>query len=305
VRKLIALGVVAGLLISLSACTTSAPSGACTPTAAAGEASKLVSVSGPFAGSVTASFPTPLNAADLQVSVLTEGDGPTIYDGDIVDFKVTGYDGTSGALGLPTEDNSQKVLSDTPIQDFLRCVTVGSRLSVVVPPAKGAGEGSSLIFVIDVVNSYYGKAVGAINAPQAGFPSVVTAPHGEPGITILATPAPTDLSYTTLVTGTGPEIAAGDTVKLQYTAVDWTSKTVAGSSWSEGQGLPVARTLTSYDASTGMGIGAGALKALIGKTVGSQVMVIMPPKSYAGGLDFSASSGSTLVIVYDILDLEK
>jgi FKBP-type peptidyl-prolyl cis-trans isomerase len=310
VRTFIALGVVAGLLVSLSACTTSAPSGECTPSVSAGESSALVTASGSFGSSPTASFPTPLNASNLQVSVISKGDGPQLYDGDIAEFYATGFDGATGVLGAPSASystpNSVEVSADEDIQKIFECVTVGSRLSVVVPIKEGTSGGTG-VYIFDVVNGYYGKAVGSINAPESGFPSVVTAPGGEPGITILATPAPTDLRYTTLVTGTGKAVAANDTVKLQYTAVDWSTKTVVSSSWTDkaNNGLPVTRTLTAFDSTTGSGLAAGVLKALIGKTVGSQVIVVLPPKSYASGIDFNASTGSTLVIVYDILDIAK
>jgi FKBP-type peptidyl-prolyl cis-trans isomerase len=304
VRKIIALGVSAGLLISLAACSTSEPSGECTPTATAGAASKLVSATGAIGSAPTAEFATPVVAKDLQVSVLTKGDGPIVYNGDEVEFFATGFSATTGALASPANSYETPLTSQVSdkniLEQLFQCTTVGSRLAVVLPPDKTVGTTGTSVYIIDIAGSYYGKAAGTIDMPEAGFPSVVTAPNGQPGVTILSTPAPTELRYSTLVTGRGEKVKAGDKVKLKYSAFDWTTKTQVSSTWTD-DGPAVSKALTAYSTDVPIGLAAGALKALIGKTVGSQVIVILPPKSYANGIDFSASSGSTLVIVYDIL----
>ncbi len=310
-RKIIALGVIAGLLVSLTACATSAPSGTCTPTVGAGAASNLLTATGSFGDAPTVSFPTPVVSKDLEVSVLSKGDGPVVYDGDIVKFYATQYDAQSGALAAPSPSYDtptflSAVSKANLVEQIFECVTVGSRLAVVVPPDKTIGTTSPVVYVIDVADSFYGKAAGTLNVPQAGFPSVVTAPNGTPGVTILNEAPPTKLTYATLVTGPGAVVKAGDTVLLHYSAFDWTTKAVISSTWTEQGKLPVARSLTSYNATSApTGVSAGALKALIGKTVGSQVIVVMPQASYAGGIDFDASSATTLVIVYDILNIAK
>jgi hypothetical protein len=304
VRKIIALGVSAGLLVSLAACSTSEPSGECTPSYTSGNASSIVTATGAFGSAPTVSFPTPLISDEIQISVLEKGDGPVAYDGFVVDLYATGYDGASGALAAPsasydTPPYTASVNDDSDSAKIFECVTVGSRIAVVLPPAENS-QGASSIYIFDIADTYYGKAAGTINMPEAGFPSVVTTPDGQPGVTILSTPAPTELSYSTLVTGPGATIAAGDTVKLKYSAFDWTTKTQVSSTWTD-NGAPVERMLVPYSSSATNGVAAGVLKALIGKTVGSQVIVVVPPKSYAEGIDFDAASGSTLVIVYDIL----
>ena len=318
-RKVVALSVAAALLISLAGCTTSAPSGTCTPAATEGSASKLITADGGFGSQPTADFPTPLIAKQTQVTILKAGSGKRLYDGDFVQFYATQFNGATGALSAPPASYDYPaynltVKKDDPIDSIFECITAGSRIAVAVAP-QTAGDPTTVL-VIDVQTAFNGKATGRNEIAQAGMPSIVTAPNGEPGFTILAVDPPTELKYSTLITGDGKKVKKGDELIVKFSAVTWSHPSVIASSWDSESGDPVPVALTAYDATSApVGVADGVLTALVGKTVGSQVLVVLPPKSYSNGLGTNGTDsngspvpiqgpdGSTLVFVYDILGI--
>lgn len=296
-RKVIALTAAAGLLLTLAGCTVSAPSGECEPIPA-GDASKLVAVTGAFDEAPTVEFPTPLASDVLEVSVLTEGDGTRVRLSDYVDIHYTAFNPSTGEKLTETAAASLVASLDSDASRLFECLPVGSRVAALLPETE---EAQSAIFVIDIDKATTTKATGRIELPARGMPSVVTAPNGQPGLTILDEDPPAALKYSTLITGDGKKVSTGDQLLLQYTVVNWDSKAVVESTWDERQ-HPQARKLTKFDASTGDGISAGSLTALSGKTVGSQVLVVLPPSTWAAS-DIQAAEGATLVVVYDILGI--
>ncbi len=318
-RKVVALSVAAALLISLAGCTTSAPSGTCAPAATEGSASKLITATGDFGTQPTADFPTPLVAKKLQVSVLTKGSGKLLYDGDFVQFFATQYNGETGDLSAPSASYDYPpynltVSKDDDVDSIFECVTAGSRLAVTFA---GTAKGDpTTVFVIDVQSAYNGKATGRDEVAQAGMPSIVTAPNGQPGFTILPVDPPTGLKYSTLITGNGKKVKAGDVLFVKFTAVTWDKPSVISSTWESDSGNPVPITVALYDATNApLGVAEGVVTALTGQTVGSQVLVVLPPKAYTNGLGTNGTGsdgnpiaiqgpdGSTLVFVYDILGI--
>lgn len=294
-RKVIALTAAAGLLLTLAGCTVSAPSGACEP-AGPGEASDLVSVKGEFGEQPTVDFPTPLNADKLEVNVLDKGDGKTVHEGDFVDFTFTVFDPETGEQANDTSTASIVTTRKNDAERLFECLTIGSRAVALLPGSEEDGTKTAII-VVDVQGAYPAKATGRIEIPQQGMPSVVTAPNGQPGVTILNEAPPTSLEYSTLITGDGKKVAAGDTVRLQFTVLNWDSKSVLTTTWGQ---APQTRLVSKFDAQTGDGVSAGSLAALTGATVGSQVLVVLPPSTWANS-DIQAPEGATLVVVYDIL----
>ena len=129
----------------------------------------------------------------------------------------------------------------------------------------------TLLFVIDVktVRTPLARATGAPVAPVAGLPTVRLAADGKPTITVPAgAAAPTQLVTQVLIKGTGPAVTAGQTITVHYTGVKWDGKQF-DSSWDRGQPL---------DTAIGNGsVIAGWDEGLVGQTVGSQVLLVVPP----------------------------
>jgi peptidylprolyl isomerase len=112
---------------------------------------------------------------------------------------------------------------------------------------------------------------------------------------------PAKLSVTTLIQGTGPKLAAGQTVVAQYVGVNWRTGKVFSASWpskAQPQGEPFAFQL-------GGGVISGWNQGLPGVHVGSRVMLVIPPALAYGPTGGQPSAGikkdDTLVFVIDIL----
>lgn len=300
-RKVVALTAAAGLLLALAGCTVNAPSGPCEPVPA-GDASKLVTAPGAFGEDPAAEFPTPLSTDTLEVSVVDKGDGAVVREGDFVFLTYTAYDPATGQKAADTASASVIAGRDSDAEKLFECLTVGSRVAAMLPAVEAtesAPATATSLLVIDIDKAFTSKATGRVEIPQQGMPSIVTAPDGHPGFTILDEDPPAALKYSTLITGNGEKVSEGDQLLLQYSIVDWSTKTVVDSTWDDEQ-YPQARRLSTFDATTGDGVSAAALTALTGATVGSQVLVVMPPSTWAGS-DIQATEGATLVVVYDIL----
>ena len=326
-RKIIALTAAAGLLVTLAACSTGAPSGDCTPTASSGDASSLVTATGDFAAAPHAEFPTPLIASDIEVSTIDAGTGDVIYPGQYAAFQATAYDAATGDIIIASAYDTSKLLNRagaaaTKVGLLFECQTVGSRVVEVMKASDlygfynvtdqttGLGDpDATIVFVADIQDSILGKAYGVEQIPQQGMPSVVTAPDGQPGVTVPAQDPPTTLKTAVLKQGDGATVAAGDAIYTHYLRLDWSdpkSTTSMKSTWTD-FGIPEVMTMTALDASSGVGVTAGVLQSLVGQKIGSQVLVVVPPSF--GFPDGSAPDGvdstSTLVYVIDILGVVK
>jgi FKBP-type peptidyl-prolyl cis-trans isomerase len=320
VRKVPALIATAGLvLVTLTACSPGAATTDCTPPVASGDASDLVSVTGEFGSAPTVDFPTPLKTDTTQRSEIIEGTGPGLVDGQKVQVDLSVYNASTGevieASTYDGESRANFVLSDqllAGLGDGLRCAQVGSRIAVVTSAADGfgeagnaeigVGENDSLVFVLDVVKSYLTRADGAPQLPVAGLPAVVLAEDGTPGITVPSAAPPTELEIGVLKKGDGEEVTEGSTVTVHYTGVLWDDKTVFDSSWEAGQ---PAALLAADGSTTEGGLIPGFAQALIGQTVGSQIVAVIPPElGYGAEASGSIPAGSTLVFVVDILGVD-
>ncbi|HTE62230.1 MAG TPA: FKBP-type peptidyl-prolyl cis-trans isomerase, partial [Solirubrobacteraceae bacterium] len=138
------------------------------------------------------------------------------------------------------------------------------------------------------------QAEGDATPLPDGFPGVEWADDGQPTVTIPDADPPTELKVATVITGDGATVGAGDSVTVQYQGVNWTSGEVFDESWGAGP----ANFTTD-------GVIAGFGDAMIGQTVGSRIVVIIPPdQGYgpSGGNDGAGiAADDTLVFVIDIL----
>lgn len=325
VRKLPALIAAAGLLVSLSACSGAASGSACIPAYAPGGNSALVKSDGTLGKDPKAQFPTPLVASKQpQASVTLTGDGTRVQAGDAADIQITIYDGRSGDALISTDYTTDGLLllavEGAPAFGALaQCAPVGSRVSAVGTAGTLIGQAAitqnqalagltladTVVLVVDVTTSYLGRADGVDRLPEAGLPSIVLAPDGHPGFTFPPGTAPTGLKIATLKAGRGAKVEKGDSIVVNYTGVLWaTEKTVFDSTWD--RNAPAVLIATSLDDDQS-GVVPGFAKAVIGAKVGSQVLVVIPPKyGYpAGSAPSSVPDGSTMVFVIDILGVDK
>jgi FKBP-type peptidyl-prolyl cis-trans isomerase len=303
VRRATALVVAAGLLaITLTGCSSD-PNADCSTALKPGAASALVSVSGKFGEKPKVTFPTPVETTTSQRSTIIEGNGEKLQKGQMVEFQYSFLDGTTKqSLGASTYAGSGGPLiavGAIPIPALntgLLCATVGSRLAIAIAPKDTSATPSSrstgsAIAVVDIVKAYLPRADGTPQPSLSGFPTVVLAPTGQPGITIPTGSAPKKVETENLKAGSGATVKKNSSVVLHYTAVGWENKNVALSTWQGGSPDVVTMDTGASAVQQGSALPQSMLKQLVGKKVGSQVGVVTP------------AQGSTpaLVWVVDVL----
>jgi FKBP-type peptidyl-prolyl cis-trans isomerase len=323
VRRASAVIVTAGLLLAtLTGCSAAGATTDCVAPVSDGDASRLLTVSSNVGAAPTVDFPTPLYTQTTQRQVIVPGTGPGLVAGQQAKIELNVYNGTTGApIQVSAYDGTSAslvTLNAQTAQDLkgltlgLSCAREGSRVAVVVSPDDGLGPqggnpdlgiGSTdaLVFVMDVVKTYLPRANGAEQIPVNGLPAVVLADNGTPGITISSGTPPTTLQVETLKKGTGAAVTEGDTVTVHYTGLIWATKEVFVSSWPKDT---PAQLLAADGSTTPNGVVPGLATALIGQTVGSQVLTVIPPdQGYGDTAQQGIPANSTLVYVVDILGI--
>jgi peptidylprolyl isomerase len=114
-------------------------------------------------------------------------------------------------------------------------------------------------------------------------------------VTVPKIAAPTKLIVQPLIKGAGPVVQAGQNIKVNYTGVLWKNGKKFDASADHG---------SSFDTQIGAGkVITGWDKGLVGQTVGSRVMLIVPPSEGYGAKGSPPLIGpkDTLVFVVDIL----
>ena len=319
-RTSIGLLLASGLVLSLAACAapsqptidggTAVSQADCTPIWARGGLAVDVSATGDFGTTpLVADFPHPLVSHDATSSaILSVGDGPVIGPTDIVAGTLTLFDAATGELMTQTDKTTLVPLTSTvtPYFGAAACATVGSRVAAVGTTSEILGDGIveqsnldpefTIVAVLDIQDAYLSRARGSSVAPQNGLPTVSLTTQGQPGLSFTNATAPTELRAETLIAGTGSVVAADDRVLMHYTGVLWDSHTVFDSTWDNG--FPAQLSLSD--------VVPGLATALTGRTVGSQVLVSIPPELGYGDSPPSGSgigASDTLVFVVDILGI--
>lgn len=312
---------VAGLLVSLVGCSSGAGSNPdCVPVKA-GDASAKVQVTGKLGTEPKVTVPKKLTSQTTERTVAIEGKGAAAKANSVVNIDFVVYNATSGKKinATPYGDKGTSITLNKANQlaglyKAIRCSEAGARVVAVVPPADafgttgsselGIAANDSIVFVIDVLKitaaqKVLKKADGAAVAPKDGFPTVKLAANGEPTITMPKADPPTALSIEVLKKGTGKVVKADATVTVHYTGALWKDGVVFDSSWKSG--APATFPIS--------GVVPGFGKAMVGQTVGSQVIAVIPPADGYGpdgnqqdpNTPDQISGTDTMVFVIDIL----
>ena len=260
-----------------------------------------VKVSGPLDEKPTIEFKPAFAGEKDEFRIIEAGTGPEVASGDRVTVNYVAVGGSDGAeLDTTWGAAPQKITVGTSavlpiIDEAIIGQPVGTR--VLVSTDSTEANGQWLLFVFDIVDAKKlpASAEGEAVAPLPNMPAV-TIENGVPTIAKPTGDASTTLVVSVLIKGTGPVVAAGQTVSMQYTGIVWATGTVFDSSWTSG----------AVDFPIGSGqVIAGFDEGIVGQTVGSRVLVAIPPdKGY--GAEGNAQAGiagtDTLVFVVDILD---
>lgn len=287
-----------------------------------GKASALVEVTSSDEGTPQASFPTPLKTTGRELSAVTAGSGEPARATGFVDFDLNIFLGATGEYLTGSDyqaGNPVRRVIDSSSEDvlsaILECQQPGAQVVVTttVEDVFGPVEGdatitneSTIVLVVDVHQTYPRKANGSPRLPQSGMPTVVQTDEGVHGLSFPNAPIPTELRVSVLKQGDGVAIQEGDFVTTHFTGAVWETREIFSTSFEQGVPLSLV-ALDSFTAGEGVGVIPGLAQALIGQTVGSQVLVSIPPiLGYpAGQAPAGVPDGSTLVYVFDILGIAK
>lgn len=249
---------------------------------------------------------------ELQTDVISEGDGAKLKKGDAIQVN---YLGQSWDSTKPFDNSfDRKAPFDLTlgagmvIQGWdkgLEGQKVGSRVELVIPPdlgygAQGQGDikpNSTLVFVVDILKATEvpttakGTEVAQDNVdlPKVG----VNADGKAPKVTIPKTDPPKKLVSNYVLESKGEAIKATDTVVLNYEALLWKDAKTFDSTYKNGKTVTFPLPQLTLK---------GLKDGVVGKKVGSRVLVVIPPAEAFGDKEQQGiPKNSTLVFAVDIL----
>jgi peptidylprolyl isomerase len=255
----------------------------------------------------------PLKVTVTTTKVITAGKGAKLSKANAILFNYVLFNGKDGKQ-IDSSFGKQAAGMDLSSNSVLPGLTkslvgqpVGSRLLVAIPPVDafgsqgnaqaGFGPTDTVVFFIDVISDStpLASATGAAVRPKAGLPTVTVDGAKAAQIKVPKTAAPKKLIVQPLIKGAGVVVKAGQSIKVNYTGVLWKNSKKFDASADHG---------SSFDTVIGAGnVITGWDKGLVGQTVGSRVLLVVPPSEGYGAKGSPPLIGpkDTLVFVVDIL----
>lgn len=242
-----------------------------------------------------------------RTEVLSKGSGPAASASGIVKVNYYGVNGRTGkkfdesySTGTPVVFSLTGVVAG--FQKGLTGQRAGSRVLIAMPGSDGydaaGGQesadikvGDTLIFVVDIIDVSLSEPAGKTMKPAASLPKVAGGAADKPTVTIPATDPPSKMSATVLIEGTRAKISKTDTIMARYVGYSWKTGKLIDDGWTE----PTGGALT--------GLIPGWQTGLVGKKVGSRVLLVLPPKDGfpEGSNNPPVEAGDTVVYVIDLL----
>jgi FKBP-type peptidyl-prolyl cis-trans isomerase len=305
---LIAIPVIASVVLAGCGSSSSAPPAANT--------NAKVTATGGFGTVPKVTIPNLDASNNLTIRTIVQGNGPVLTKSDslAMNFVLYFWEGKKSSLKANTFAATPTIVSGTMIPGLETALIgkkVGSRVLAVIPPAEGYGTSGSdelgvsgtttLVFVVDLLQTYTAtsSASGTVESNGGnGLPTVSATPGKAPVVTIPSSSPPSTIQVKTLIKGTGAAIGKGDYVIAQYVGYIWRTQKVFGSSWTSGSPFGFVFDATPPSVIPGWDTG------LAGQTVGSRVLLVIPPKDgygSAGESQAGIKGTDTLVYVVDIL----
>jgi FKBP-type peptidyl-prolyl cis-trans isomerase len=281
-------------------------------------AASAVSVSGSFGKAPEVNIPAQKAGSKLTVKTLVHGNGQALgrTDAFVGNYAIYLWSGTSHKLLQSTFKVGGKptLFSGTLLPGLETALVgqkMGSRVLAVIPPKEGFGTSGdaqagikgtdTLVFVVDMLKDFAGNAAASgrpVSHGGGSLPTVTAVAGSAPTMTMPKGNPPKNLTTQVLIKGTGPTVADGDTVVVQYVGAIWRNGYVFDSSWKRSQ--PFGFTIGASPSQVILGWDKG----LVGQTVGSRVMLVIPPidgYGKAGSPQAHIKGTDTLVFVVDIL----
>lgn len=252
-----------------------------------------VVVSGEAGHAPTVTYRTPLQVAESLHEVVWEGTGPSLVDNRpvLLDFWLEDASDASLVKESFTSSPTPRMLTVEDLgKDLYATLSgqkVGARLLQISPGSDTGASSYPTVTVLDVLPI---RADGEPVAPREGMPAVTLDGDGAPSLEPTGGEPPTGLVVQPLIRGTGEQVAAGDVITVQYTGFVWGTGEAFDSTWTKGS--PATFSLDDVPAWS---------EALVEQSVGSQVMVVVPPSYALGATQSEELAGQTIVFVIDLL----
>jgi FKBP-type peptidyl-prolyl cis-trans isomerase len=300
---------------AVAGCSSSSSSSAAS--ASGSGAYKDVTVTGAFNKAPTVTIPKVKGSGTLYTKTVIQGTGAplTSTEGLVANYVAYDWSGAkSTELGSSYTSGTKSIFAGqllTGLEKALYGQKLGSRVLAVIPPTDAFGSSGNssegikgtdtLVFVVDMGTTF--ATTGVTGTQAATGNSAVTVSTTKPGSTTGPTvkinskaTAPTKLQVKTLVKGTGAVVKKSDDIAVQYVGAIWRTDAVFQSSWTSGS--PFTTEIGAGQVIPGWDTG------LVGQTVGSRVLLVIPPADGYGSSGESSvgiKGTDTLVFVVDIL----
>jgi peptidylprolyl isomerase len=257
----------------------------------------------------------PLSVKETTTKVVKDGNGVKVTNDEIVSLRYVLLNGKDSSV-LDTNYGKQVLGLNLGANDLLPGLKkglenqrVGSRILVAMPPKDAfgtqgnadikVGANDTIVFLMDLLSTQkpLKTAEGTAVKPVAGLPTV-TMNEGKAATISIPKGAkpPTKTVGQLLIQGNGAKVQAGQTIRVTYTGALWKNGQNFDSSANSPQGyfetvIGQKQVIKAWD------------DQLVGKPVGSRVLLVVPPADGYGaaGSPPKISGTDTLVFVVDIL----
>lgn len=306
-RRLPLLLVPALLATSLAACGSD--SGGASDSSGSDDALHGIVITGDIGSAPEVEWNGELETDETETTVVTEGDGDEVVEGDQVQANLWVGNGTTQEQAYSTYDEGGTAETVTASEDlspvFKEAVlgqTLGSRVAVTTTAAEAFGEAGNpnmgignkdtVLIIVDLMEIY--EPPTPKDVPASEMPKVVEEKGKPVGLDFTGLPEPKaddDLKRTVIEEGDGEEVTTEMTIKVNYLGSTYKAKEPFDESYSA---EPVEFALT--------GVVQGWTYGLEGVKVGSRVLLAIPPAlGYGATEQENIPANSTLYFVVDVI----
>lgn len=270
-----------------------------------------ITISGDLGSAPEVKWDGKLDVDETETTVVTEGDGDTIEDGDQVQVNLWIGNGFTQEQAYSSYDEGgqeETVTADDQLapvfKDAVLGQTIGSRVAVTATGVDAFGEAGNtaigiaptdtVLIVVDLMEEFTPPTPEDV--PSSQMPGIVEE-KGEPvGLDFEGLPEPEADGFrrTVVKEGDGATLTADMTITANYLGMVYGAKKPFDESFS---GEPLVQPLS--------GLVPGWIYGLDGLKVGSRVLLQIPPDLGYGAQDKPGiPANSTLYFVLDIVDAQ-